>query len=180
MPPIRVQEEGPRTVITLTRSEVHNALSPELMDALTQAFREIGKKEKEHVRYIVLAAEGPSFCAGADIRRMLTSWHAPPDENRRDAERLFIMLEAIADCPKPVIARVHGPTLGGGVGLGAACDLAVAHPGAVFGLPEVRLGLAPAMILPFPLRRVNRSWGRPFWDSGSLRSRHRRWASCTR
>ncbi len=155
MADVRVQQEGPRAVITLTRPQTHNALHPELIEALTQAFRAVG--EDGRVRYVVLAAEGPSFCAGADLRWMQASLGAPPEENRRDAERLFHLLETIAGCPKPVVARVHGPALGGGVGLVAACDLAVAHPDAVFGLPEVRLGLAPAMILPFLLRRVNRA-----------------------
>ncbi|MDR7570901.1 MAG: enoyl-CoA hydratase-related protein, partial [Armatimonadota bacterium] len=155
MPPVHVRGEGLRVVITLARPEAHNALHPDLMEALTQAFRDVG--EQDHVRYVVLAAEGPSFCAGADLHWMQAALEATPEENRRDAERLFTLLESIAACPRPVVARVHGAALGGGVGLVAACDLAVAHPDASFGLPEVRLGLAPAMILPFLLRRVNRS-----------------------
>ncbi|MDR5709603.1 MAG: enoyl-CoA hydratase-related protein [Armatimonadota bacterium] len=155
MSEVRVREEGARAVITLARPQAHNALHPELMEALTQAFLEMGKNER--VRYVVLAAEGPSFCAGADLRWMRASLGTASEENQRDAERLFTLLETIAGCPRPVVARVHGPALGGGAGLVAACDLAVAHPDAVFGLPEVRLGLAPAVIFPFLLRRVNRS-----------------------
>jgi methylglutaconyl-CoA hydratase len=79
------------------------------------------------------------------------------EENQQDASRVFTALQAVADCPKPVVARVHGTTLGGGVGLVAACDLAVATPTATFGLSEVRLGLVPAMILPFLARKVHRS-----------------------
>jgi len=139
--------------VVLNRPQVHNALNPELLAALTEAFRQAA--EEQDVRYVVLSAEGPSFCAGADLEWMRQAVTSSFEENQQDAARVFTMLEAVVRCPKPVVARVHGPALGGGVGLVAACDLAVATPAATFRLTEVRLGLIPAMILPFLLRRVH-------------------------
>jgi methylglutaconyl-CoA hydratase len=147
--------ENGRLDLVLNRPRVHNALNPELLEALTHAFRQAAARED--VRYVVLSAEGPSFCAGADLEWMRQAASASFEENRQDASRVFTLLEAVAHCPKPVVARVHGAALGGGVGLVAACDLAVATPDATFGLTEVRLGLVPAMILPFLLRKVHRS-----------------------
>ncbi len=151
---LRVHRDGERLELVLHRPHVHNALNPELVEALRAAVEEAG--QDPGVRYVVLSAEGPSFCAGADLEWMRSAAGAPEEENRKDAARVFRTLEAIATCPKPVVARVHGAVVGGGVGLVAACDLAVAHPGATFRLSEVRLGLLPAMILPFLLRKVHR------------------------
>ena len=149
---LRSHIAGPRMSITLCRPRVHNALDAELIAEIDQAFREVAGIEE--VRYVLLAGEGPSFCAGADLRWMQAAVSAPPEENRADAARLASALEAIAHCPKPVIARVHGTCLAGGMGMVAACDLAVAAPDTVFGLAEVRLGLVPAMIFPYLLRKV--------------------------
>ncbi|HSW10409.1 MAG TPA: enoyl-CoA hydratase-related protein [Bacillota bacterium] len=149
---LRCSIDGPRMTVTLCRPRVHNALNAELIAAIDQAFREAAGLEA--VRYVVLAGEGPSFCAGADLKWMQAAVDLSPEENRADAARLAAALEAIATCPKPVIARVHGTCLAGGMGLAAACDLAVAAPDAVFGLAEVRLGLVPAMIFPYLLRKV--------------------------
>jgi methylglutaconyl-CoA hydratase len=151
---LHVDVHGPRLSITLSRPDVRNALSADLIDALAATFREAG--QRSGVRYVVLSGEGPSFCAGADLHWMRSMVDASLEENRRDAARLAEMLDAVVQCPRPVIARVHGAVLGGGVGLVAACDLAVAEPGAVFGLTEVRLGLVPAMIFPFLLRKLSR------------------------
>jgi methylglutaconyl-CoA hydratase len=152
---LRVDVDGRRLSVTLARPDVHNALSADLIDAITSAFRDAG--QRPGVRYVVVAGDGPSFCAGADLHWMRSTAAASLEENRRDALRLAEMLDAIVQSPLPVIARVHGAVLGGGVGLVAACDLAVAEPSAVFGLTEVRLGLVPAMIFPFLLRRLSRS-----------------------
>lgn len=149
---LRRQTDGPRLTLTLCRPEVHNALNAELIDAVAAVFRDAAALGE--IRYIVLAGDGPSFCAGADLNWMRASLDASFEENRADAARLAAALDAIATCPKPVIARVHGAALGGGVGLVAACDLAVASPAAVFGLTEVRVGLVPAMIFPFLVRKV--------------------------
>ncbi len=151
---LRIHRDGERLELVLHRPHVHNALNPELVEALRAAVEQAGQDPA--VRCVVLSAEGPSFCAGADLEWMRSAAGAPEEENRKDAARVFRTLEAIATCPKPVVARVHGAVVGGGVGLVAACDLAVAHPGATFRLSEVRLGLLPAMILPFLLRKVHR------------------------
>lgn len=152
---LRVEARGNRLDVVLHRPAVHNALNPELLQALTEAFQQVASRQD--VRYVVLSAEGPSFCAGADLAWMRQAATSSFEENQQEASRVFAALQAVADCPKPVVARVHGTTLGGGVGLVAACDLAVATPNAIFGLSEVRLGLVPAMILPFLLRKVHRS-----------------------
>jgi methylglutaconyl-CoA hydratase len=151
---LRRTRHGPALRLVLARPEVHNALEPRLIGALTEAFA--AAAADPDVRYVVLTGEGPSFCAGADLTWMRASLGLAPDENRADAARLAALLDAIVACPKPVIASVHGATLGGGVGLLAACDLAVATPQATFGLTEVRLGLVPAMIFPFLLRKAVR------------------------
>lgn len=150
--PVRRQVEGPRLTLTLNRPQVHNALNADLIDALGAAVR--GAAAADGIRYVVLQGEGTSFCAGADLEWMRASLTATRAQNEADAGRLVETLEAIARCPKPVIARVHGPALAGGMGLVAACDLAVAGPGALFGLTEVRLGLVPAMIFPYLLRQI--------------------------
>ena len=149
---LRCSVGGPRMTVTLCRPRVHNALNAELIALIDQAFREAAGREE--VRYVVLEGEGTSFCAGADLKWMQAAVDLPPEENRADAARLAAALEAIATCPKPVIARVHGACLAGGMGLAAACDLAVAAPDTVFGLAEVRLGLVPAIIFPYLLRKV--------------------------
>jgi len=149
---VRLTMDGPRANLTLCRPDVHNALNAELLDALTAVVTEVAARRD--ARYVVLSGDGPSFCAGADLHWMRASLSASVEENRADAARLVGALTAITTCPKPVIARVHGAALGGGVGLVAACDLVAATPTAVFGLTEVRLGLVPAMIFPFLLGRV--------------------------
>jgi methylglutaconyl-CoA hydratase len=149
---LRRRLEGPRLTLALCRPQVHNALNAELIDALGAALRDAAADGG--VRYIVLQGEGPSFCAGADLDWMRAALGATREQNEADAARFVETLEAIVRCPKPVIARVHGPALAGGMGLVAACDLAVAGPGALFGLTEVRLGLVPAMIFPYLLRKV--------------------------
>jgi methylglutaconyl-CoA hydratase len=140
--------------VTLSRPEVHNAFNEDLIQALDQTFRQAAAESD--LRYVVLAGDGPSFCAGADLDWMRRMARASAEENRADAGRLAGMFEAIATCPKPVVACVHGAAIGGGVGLVASCDVAVAAPRAVFGFGEVRLGIAPSVIFPFLLRKVPR------------------------
>ncbi|MDR7420800.1 MAG: enoyl-CoA hydratase-related protein [Armatimonadota bacterium] len=151
---VRTTTDGPRFTVTLNRPEVHNALNAELIDALARVFRDVAGRHD--VRYVVIASEGPSFCAGGDLTVMRDMIDRPHADNLRVAGALPALLEAMITCPKPIIARVHGATFAGGMGLVAACDLAVAHPKAVFGLTEVRLGIVPAMIFPYLLRRVAR------------------------
>lgn len=143
-----------RMTVTLARPEIRNALNDELIDQLNGALDEA--TQNPEVRVVVLAGEGKAFCAGADLNWMRKVVTGTLEENKADARRLVELLDRIVDAPLPVIARVHGPALGGGMGLVAACDLVVAHPRAKLGLTEVRLGLAPAMIFPYLLRKVQR------------------------
>ena len=149
---IEVQREDQVARVWLNRPESHNALAPELGEALAQVFHVLA--HDVNVRVVVLGGRGPSFCAGADIAAMKASASASFETNLQEAERLAGMFAAIGDFPKPVVARVHGNVLGGGVGLVCACDVAVATEDARFGLTEVRLGILPAIISPYVIRRL--------------------------
>ena len=138
--------------ITMNRPDLHNAFNDDMMKELTDAFGTLGADTK--VRAVILAAEGKSFCAGADIHWMKRMVDYSLDQNIADANILARMLRSIRECPKPVIARVHGAAYGGGVGLIAAADMAVALRGAAFCLSEVKLGIVPAVISPFVLERI--------------------------
>jgi methylglutaconyl-CoA hydratase len=138
--------------VTLDRPASHNAFDEALIAALAEAFTQLG--ENPAVRVIILSGNGKSFCAGADIGWMRRAGGWSEAENRADAMKLSDMLLAIDTCPKPVIARVHGAIAGGGVGLVACADMAVAIEGAKFRLSEVRLGLTPATISPFVVARI--------------------------
>lgn len=138
--------------VTLDRPERHNAFDEALIEALTASFQSLGADPA--VRAIILAGKGKSFCAGADIAWMRRAGSWTPAENHADAMRLSAMLLAIDTCPKPVIARVHGAVAGGGVGLVACADMAVALETAQFRLSEVRLGLTPATISPFVIAKI--------------------------
>lgn len=138
--------------LTLNRPERHNAFNAELIAALTQAF--IRLSDAPHVRAIVLAGAGKSFSAGADLDWMREAAGWSEAQNQADAQRLSDMLAAINTCAKPVIVIAHGHITGGGVGLVACADMAVAIAGAQFRLSEVRLGLTPATISPFVLAKI--------------------------
>jgi methylglutaconyl-CoA hydratase len=149
---VHQQVERGVATITLSRPELHNAFNEEVMNAVTQAFVERGADPL--VRVIVLAGAGKSFCAGADVHWMRRMVDYTFEENVADARLLSRMLRAIRGCPKPVIARVHGAAFGGGVGLTAACDFAVAVASVVFCLSEVRLGILPAVISPYVIEKI--------------------------
>jgi methylglutaconyl-CoA hydratase len=148
-------------IVWMTRAEVRNAFNETTIAELTETFRTLGADPE--VRAIVLAAEGPAFCAGADLdwmRRMAQYSH---DENRADAMKLATMLRTIHECPKPVIARIHGAAFAGGVGLVAACDIAVASLNAEFCLTETKLGLIPATIAPYVMRAIGANQARRYF-----------------
>jgi methylglutaconyl-CoA hydratase len=147
-----VQREGAVATVTLHRPEVRNAFDAATIAALHTAFVELGQEAE--VRCVVLAAQGPSFCAGADLRYMQQLATYTESQNRDDALQLAHMLRAVSECPKPVIARVQGDAFAGGFGLVAACDLVVALQTARFALSEVKLGLTPATIMPHVLRAI--------------------------
>lgn len=138
--------------LTLARGEVHNAFDDALIAALTAEVGRLGAIAD--LRAIVLAAEGKSFSAGADLNWMKRMASYTEAENRRDADALAELMRALNECPKPTIARVQGPAFGGGVGLVACCDMAVAAGTATFCLSEVKLGLIPAVISPYVVRAM--------------------------
>lgn len=149
---IRIAAQGGVATVTLARPEVRNAFNDEVIAEISQAFVQLG--DDPQVRVIVLRAEGPAFCAGADLnwmRRMADySW----EENEQDAQKLAFMLRAIYECPKPIIARVQGDVYAGGMGLVACCDMAVSVDTAHYCLSEVKLGLIPATIGPYVIRAM--------------------------
>jgi methylglutaconyl-CoA hydratase len=150
--------------VTLARPEVRNAFNAELIAQLYEIFTRI--TAADDVRAVVLAGEGPVFCGGADINWMRASLDLPYDANLGDAERMSDMFRAIDNCPKPVVARIHGAALGGGAGLAAVCDVAVAAEDAVFGFTEVKLGIIPAVISPFVLAKIGASHARALFLTG--------------
>ena len=138
--------------ITLTQPEVRNAFSDEVIAEITAAFLDVGARAD--VRAVVLAAEGPAFCAGANLHWMRRMADYTRDENIQDAGKLAEMLRVIYTCPQPTIARVQGDVYAGGMGLVAACDMAVSVDTAGFCLSEVKLGLIPATISPYVIRAM--------------------------
>jgi methylglutaconyl-CoA hydratase len=152
MSALSIRYEGHRATITLTQPEVRNAFSDEVIAEITATFREVGARED--VRAVVLAAEGPAFCAGANLNWMRRMADYTRDENLADAGKLAEMLRVIYECGKPTIARVQGDVYAGGMGLVAACDMAVAADTAGFCLSEVKIGLIPATISPYVIRAM--------------------------
>jgi methylglutaconyl-CoA hydratase len=150
--------------ITLRRPEVHNAFNAQLIQDLTNAFTALAGDEQLHG--VVLAAEGQSFSAGADIQMMKEAISFSEEENHQDALRLADLLHTIYTFPCPVVARVHGAAIGGGVGLVAACDIAIASENARFGFSEVKLGLAPAVISPYVVRKIGETHARALFVTG--------------
>ena len=161
MAALRSERSGPVLRVSLARPERRNAFDAALIAELTDAFAEVGD-----ARAVVLGGDGPSFGAGADVDWQRSSIDLSYDDNVEDAMRRYRRLEAIASCPAPVVARVHGFALGGGSGLVACADVAVAAPDAVFGFSEVRLGIIPAVISPFVLNRIGPGAARRYFLTG--------------
>jgi methylglutaconyl-CoA hydratase len=149
---IEVEREGPVARVWLNRPEQHNALSVELVSALAAALHALARDDS--ARVVVLGGRGPSFCAGADLATMKASAGATFEANLAEAESLGGTFAAVADFPKPLVGRIHGSVFGGGVGLACACDIGIATEDARFGLTEVRLGILPALISPYVVRRL--------------------------
>jgi methylglutaconyl-CoA hydratase len=161
MEALRIERDGPLLRVTLARPERRNAFDAALIGELTEAFADVGD-----ARAVVLAGDGQSFCAGADVDWQRSAIDLDYDENVEDALRLFRMLDAIDSCPAPVVARVQGYALGGGSGLVCCADVAVAAPDAIFGFSEVKLGIVPAVISPFVLPRIGTAAARRFFVTG--------------
>jgi methylglutaconyl-CoA hydratase len=152
MSALLVSTQGHVARITLNRPDVRNAFNDEVIAELTQAFTQVGQDPQ--VRAVVLAADGPAFCAGADLNWMRRMADYTRAENLADAGALAEMLRTIHSCLKPTIARVQGDVFAGGVGLVAACDMAVSVDTATYCLSEVKLGLIPATISPYVIRAM--------------------------
>jgi methylglutaconyl-CoA hydratase len=163
---LRVSQEGGVARVSLDRPEVHNALNAELIEALRGAFLRLAAEPPEALRAVVLAGEGPSFSAGADVAWQRAAAELSMADNEADAGRLQAMLVAIDECPAPVVARVHGTALGGGMGLCAVADVVLAAAGTRFGFTETRLGLMPAVISPFVLARIGEGHARALFLGG--------------
>jgi len=158
---LRIERDGEVLRVTLARPESRNAFDAALIAELSEAFVDVGT-----ARAVVLSGDGPSFCAGADVAWMRASADLDRETNVADANALRRMLEAIDGCPAPVVAVVHGHALGGGVGLVAVADIVLSDPGTVFAFSEVKLGIVPAVISPFALRKIGQSAGRRYFVTG--------------
>jgi methylglutaconyl-CoA hydratase len=154
---LRIERDQSVLRVTLARPERRNAFDAALIAELTEAFADVGD-----ARAIVLAGEGQAFCAGADIEWQRSSIDLSFEENVEDAHRLYRMCETIDRCPAPVVARIQGYALGGGSGLAACADVAIAATDAVFGFSEVKLGIIPAVISPFVLPKIGQHARRYF------------------
>ena len=161
-------ETDARGVATLwlARAEKHNAMSAQMLEELAQAAEALGADDD--VRVVVLAAEGKSFCAGGDLGWMRAQFEMDSATRRRESAKLAAMLSALDTLPKPLIGRVQGNAFGGGLGLMSVCDVVVAVQGARFGFTETRLGLIPANIGPFVLRRMGPALARRVFMSARL------------
>ena len=166
---LRVDRTGPGGVVarvTLTRAEVHNAFDASLIADLRAAFAALERDSATDLRAVVLAGEGQTFCAGADIDWMRAAMALDVEGNEQDAMAMADMFEALDTCPVPVIARVQGAALGGGMGLCAVSDLVIAESGARFGFTETRLGILPAVISPFVIAKIGESHARALFPGG--------------
>ena len=158
---VQVDRDGVVLRVTLARGERRNAFDAQLIAELAEAFVDVGK-----ARAVLLAGEGASFCAGADVDWMRSSIGLSLDENVADANAMRAMFEAIDRCPAPVVARVQGHALGGGAGLVAAADIAISARDTVFAFSEVKLGIIPAVISPFALAKIGSGHARRYFVTG--------------
>lgn len=161
---LRVGHGDAVATVSLARPDARNALNAELIQELRRCMEELA--EDDNVRVVVLTGEGDLFCAGADVGYMRDTANFSYEENVEDARELAAMFRAVDKCPKPVVARVRGAAIGGGVGLVAVADVAVAEEGTVFAFSEVRLGISPATIAPFVLRKIGPSHTRALFLTG--------------
>jgi methylglutaconyl-CoA hydratase len=151
--------------VTLNRPQLHNAFDEALIARLTALIQALG--DDDQVRVIIIAGNGESFCAGADLNWMRRIAEQDAQANLQDALRLAQLMKVIDSVPRPTIARIHGAVYGGGVGLAACCDIALADDGARFCLSEVRLGIVPAVIAPFVVRAIGGRAARRFFLTGT-------------
>jgi methylglutaconyl-CoA hydratase len=166
---LRVERTGRRGEIarvTLARPEVRNAFDATVIAELRSTFAGLAREEPEDLRVVVLGGDGETFCAGADIAWMRAAMALDVEGNEQDAMAMAEMFEAIDTCPVPVVARVQGAALGGGMGLCAVSDLVIAESGARFGFTETRLGILPAVIAPFVIAKIGETHARALFPGG--------------
>ena len=161
MSALRIERDGALLRVTMARPERRNAFDAALIGELTEAFADVGD-----ARALILAGDGPSFSACADVEWMRSSVELSYEENVEDALRLRAMLDAIDTCPAPVVARVQGHALGGGCGLVACSDVVIAEPAAQFAISEEKLGIVPAVISPFALAKIGSGAARRWFVTG--------------
>ncbi|NML15442.1 enoyl-CoA hydratase/isomerase family protein [Azohydromonas caseinilytica] len=171
--PLKIERAGGVARVVMSRPEVHNAFDEALIASLTQAFRELDADES--VRVIVLAGEGKSFSAGADLNWMQRQSAAPLEANLEDARKLAELFRTIAACAKPTIARVHGAALGGGMGLASACDICVASSAAAFATSEVKFGIIPSAISPYVIRAIGQRQATRYFQTAERITAQRAW-----
>ena len=161
---LAVERQGPVGLVTMNRPDKHNAFDDVLIRELTEAFRSM--EAEDGIRVVVLSATGKSFSAGADLNWMRRMAGFSKEENQRDAMGLGALMRTLAHLRKPTIARVQGPAYGGGVGLVACCDIAVATQEAAFSFSEPKLGLIPAVISPYAIAAIGERAARRFFLTG--------------
>jgi len=160
-----VRREGPVEYVALNRPDMRNAFNPVLVRSLREWAAAVSSSTA--VRAVVLSGEGRTFCAGGDLAAMAATIDATRDDNVADAARLAGMFEALDTLPMPLISRVHGAALAGGIGLAAVSDIVVAAEDAVFALTEVKLGILPSVISPYVLAKIGRSAARELFLTGA-------------
>jgi methylglutaconyl-CoA hydratase len=171
--PLRVERDGPFARVTLNRPEVRNAFNAALIAELRATFEGLATEPPDSLRGVVLAGEGATFCAGADVEWMRGAIGLSIEDNERDAAAMQAMFIAIDACPVPVIARVQGAALGGGMGLCAVSDIVIATADATFGFTETKLGIIPAVISTFVLPKIGESHARALFATGERFSAER-------
>ena len=163
-PHLRLTAAGPVVHVVLDRPDVRNAFNADLIASLRGAFEDLAARDD--VRAVVLSGAGKMFCGGADVNWMRAGLELDEAGNTADARRMSEMFAAIDRCPKPVIGKIHGGALGGGAGLIAACDVAIASEETIFGFTETKLGIIPAVISPFVLAKIGQSHARALFLTG--------------
>ena len=161
---IVLKKEGAVLTVWLNRPLSHNALTPEMVLGLTAVFQDVN--DRDDIRVVILSGNGSSFCAGADLSFMQAAADYSFDDNVSDGETIFDLMQAIDSCRKPVVGRVNGAAIGGGVGLVSCCDSVVAVERAKFAFSEVRLGILPAVISPFVIAKIGPANGRELFLTG--------------
>jgi methylglutaconyl-CoA hydratase len=161
---IEISHTGPIATVTLNRPDSHNAFTPEMIQEIRDAFLSLGGRSD--VRIIILTGNGRSFCAGADVNYMRETADYTFDENLADGQAIFDLMHAVDSCPKVVVGRINGAAIGGGAGLTACCDIAVAVERARFAFSEVRLGIVPAVISPFVVAKIGVANSRELFLTG--------------